>query len=42
MVKEKKRKHKNVRKLQKMYFDNVGTMIWQNIMEVQKRGMKTP
>jgi len=41
MVKEKKKKHKNAKKLQKMYFNNVGTMIWQNIMEVQKRRMKT-
>ncbi len=37
----KKKKHKNVRKLQKMYFDNVVAMIWQNILEVQKKGMKT-
>jgi len=33
----KKKKHKNVRKLQKMYFDNVVTMNWQNIMKVQKK-----
>jgi hypothetical protein len=24
-----------------MYFDNVVAMIWQNIIEVKKRGMKT-
>jgi hypothetical protein len=24
-----------------MYFNNVVAMIWQNIMEVQKRGMRT-
>jgi hypothetical protein len=37
----KKKKHKNVRKLKKKYFDNVVAMIWQNIMKVQKRRMKT-